>query len=395
MSARCQNIFLPALLLTFTVSGPACDLETAPDAGSPGEIRDDEVQRHLEAMIQAKYDAMQTGDASGYAAYFASTMAPLEDPWLAEDDPARVAPAFVARRAIGSEIVDIDGAIEIVGIDRHEDEWRVRYVESFSQWYRLDGVLDPEPATGVNQHVVVLRWHDGDFTITALERDDGGTDGSLEAMVAPYTAATSRLMEGGSSLPLTGPESQPSAVCAYNATYATTYANKYCGKDLNINDARGYMCGNSQNYNGNYTNYGENDCANFVSQALVAGGRSTTSTNGDRKSESSWYYNGYFSSSYSWSVASYLHNNLWVYTPSTNPTQVSDIRVGDLVFMDFTSNSTIDHVMIVTEKLAGGSWSTVKMNGHTKDRYHLPLSKVVTDNPSASFRVIRPVFNCN
>ena len=73
-------------------------------------------------------------------------------------------------------------------------------------------------------------------------------------------------------------------VSAYNASNAVSYADTYWS-----------------NYNPNYSNYNSigGDCANFVSQCLVAGGMQMTD---------GWYWYSYSNRSASWSACASMYN---------------------------------------------------------------------------------------
>lgn len=120
-----------------------------------------------------------------------------------------------------------------------------------------------------------------------------------------------------------------------NKTAVLNYANTYWNK---------------RNYNYNY--YTNNNCCNFVSQCLVAGGLSTNST----------FRNGTPAFVYIPNFKSYMQNNLGVrYIPSPSASQ---IEVGDVIM---TSSS---HVMIVTRK----EGNRIYANGNTNNRCQLQVS---------------------
>lgn len=134
---------------------------------------------------------------------------------------------------------------------------------------------------------------------------------------------------------MTSQANQKTAVKKLNKSAVLNYANTYWNK---------------RNYNYNY--YNDNNCCNFVSQCLVAGGLPTNST----------FRNGTSAFIYIPSFISYMQNNYnvkYISRPSA-----SQIDVGDVIL---TSSG---HVMIVTRK----SGNTVYANGNTNNRYQLQVS---------------------
>lgn len=134
---------------------------------------------------------------------------------------------------------------------------------------------------------------------------------------------------------MTSQANQKTAVKKLNKSAVLNYANTYW---------------NRRNYNYNY--YNDNNCCNFVSQCLVAGGLPTNST----------FRNGTSAFVYIPSFISYMQNNYNVKYISRP--YASQIDVGDVIL---TSSG---HVMIVTRK----SGNTVYANGNTNNRYQLQVS---------------------
>jgi len=115
-----------------------------------------------------------------------------------------------------------------------------------------------------------------------------------------------------------------------------------------LNYAKTYW--NKRNTSYNY--YSNNNCANFVSQCLVAAGMPTNNT----------FKNGSSAFVYIPSLKSYLINNYnvkYISRPSA-----SNIQVGDILY---TSSG---HVMVVTAK----SGNSVYATGNTNNRYNLRIS---------------------
>jgi hypothetical protein len=121
------------------------------------------------------------------------------------------------------------------------------------------------------------------------------------------------------------------------------------------------------------------DCANFVSQTLIARGW---------QMNSQWYNHH---AGADWSPA-------WGYVPAmddylrTNAAQLGltkysfdqreKIKVGDIVMFDWDDNDSLDHVQIVSAIEKSGGTIQVKMVGHNEDTDHRDLDNTITvDHP--------------
>lgn len=124
------------------------------------------------------------------------------------------------------------------------------------------------------------------------------------------------------------------AAGTYNSTNAINYAYKYWSS-----------------YNPSYRNYNSvgGDCANFISQILLAGGLKTDKT----------WYNG----STAWincaKQRSYLINQGY---SVVNNAKASDCKIGDIVY--YYKGSSIAHTAIVTKVSGGNVYVTAHNNNH-------------------------------
>lgn len=151
---------------------------------------------------------------------------------------------------------------------------------------------------------------------------------------------------------------------AYNGSAAASYADSWW---------------NSRN--GAYLNFPD-DCTNFVSQALHAGGESEIGYPSNF-SDSAWWMdtpNGQWT--HSWSVADDLYLSLTNYTSrgiledaSFHPQGggVDSIGQGDVLFYDWGQGQNISHSAI--QVVNNGHDATYPLSGslvdqHTNDRYH-------------------------
>ncbi|WP_329788522.1 amidase domain-containing protein [Lentzea sp. DG1S-22] len=151
----------------------------------------------------------------------------------------------------------------------------------------------------------------------------------------------------------------------------------------------------AENYNPNYRAYG-NDCTNFVSQVMQAGGWDYVGGGIlDRTDPDKWFYGGgpgeTFLTSYTWAGA---HNwGVFAQIHSQRTWGLSNVWLMDLadvlqVDWDHPAGdpgSIIDHTMVVT-----GRWGyqgdpfaqELYMTYHTNNRLHFPLSDIIAEtNP--------------
>jgi hypothetical protein len=152
----------------------------------------------------------------------------------------------------------------------------------------------------------------------------------------------------------------------YSASAAVTYAKKWA-KDTNSDYPRFV-----------------NDCTNFVSQSLLAGGWAMT---GDgcwhRKDDDVWWYGDSKCSlpsvraSYTWSGAQNLFNFMTASGRATSLGKVSDLEVGDVLQMAFSADDPteaynvgrVGHSMVVTDKRD----ANVFLSYHTDDHLDEPF----------------------
>lgn len=189
----------------------------------------------------------------------------------------------------------------------------------------------------------------------------------------------------------------PKAVYGYSPSRAISYARRWAKAPYNT-PTYCHFPDWSQGYGGT-------DCANFVSQCLVAGGLSmdgTTNYAGITESTTQWYsktferYTGQGAIYYShglttaWSRAkdfdTYMSrrlgpSNVVTWTSLTNMN--NNCRAGDPIGL-VNSAGTVWHVVIITAK--GSTTSSTKYCGHSNDRCDEPIS---TFSSQDNYRVYR------
>jgi hypothetical protein len=142
---------------------------------------------------------------------------------------------------------------------------------------------------------------------------------------------------------------------------------------------RAYSDRHAISRNSSYRDY-DNDCTNFASQCLEAGGKAYR--DGDRQDKKYWFYGSLqITTSYSWAGAQNLAAHLLDHTNSGNPTRISDMRIGDIVFYDRDTSGpySMNHAMVVAERVAGPD---LLLNYHTNDTYRKSLLQIQAENPN-------------
>jgi hypothetical protein len=136
----------------------------------------------------------------------------------------------------------------------------------------------------------------------------------------------------------------------------------------------------ARSYNPDYTQF-TNDCTNFISQCLRAGGWIYVGSEFSRTSNTTWYY-GYLSQSYTWAGA---HNH-WAFHASMSRSwvaeQMSWLYVGEPISIDFTGDGHIDHTVLVTTKDASNN---LYVSYHTNNNLDRPMTYFYTNYPNAKY----------
>ncbi|MEU3600073.1 amidase domain-containing protein [Streptomyces sp. NPDC006798] len=159
---------------------------------------------------------------------------------------------------------------------------------------------------------------------------------------------------------------KPNFGAAYDYDKMVTYANKHW-----------------KNYNGSYRKYSQ-DCTNFVSQIMRAGGWGETGSIINRKKNKVWFYGDYnWSTSYTWAGA---ENWYWFAKHHSKRTKILDniwkMAKADVLQLDFQGNNkNIDHTMFVTKTNRG----KIYMTYHTTNTHNKSLAKIVADYPRANY----------
>lgn len=148
------------------------------------------------------------------------------------------------------------------------------------------------------------------------------------------------------------------------------------------------------------------DCANFVSQCLLAGGAPMWGASNRGRG---WWITGGWKSgstragfypnetwSYSWSVA---HSLRWyLQTSRTGLTakrvdSPTELEPGDVILYDFQGNGVVDHSAIVTSVIDGIPYVNAHTNNSQNRHYEYRNSAAYTPNIEYFFFKINDVFN--
>ncbi|MGW1296575.1 amidase domain-containing protein [Streptomyces sp. NPDC002533] len=204
----------------------------------------------------------------------------------------------------------------------------------------------PTPTTQVTEVDLNLADDDGGGT---PDEDEGGKGSASDTRALP---------ENGIEY------TKPAVTASYNYSKMVSYANKYWKK-----------------HNNSYRTYG-NDCTNFISQAVHAGGWGPKGgALIQRKSNKYWFYGPAKPlTSYTWAGA---ENWYWFAKKHSKRTKSLDnvwkMASADVLQVDFDRNGNINHTMIVTKKYKGTPYLTY----HTTDTHNKSLKKILSDYPRA------------
>lgn len=138
------------------------------------------------------------------------------------------------------------------------------------------------------------------------------------------------------------------------------------------------------NYNTAYRRFDNQvpggDCTNFVSQALRAGGWQDAP--GFYQDPHYWWYN-FLNQTWSWVNVGYLMQFMQTSGRVQFLAYLNDLWIGDVLQIDFGANGTMDHSMMVDDKISS-DLTGIFMTYHTTDTYHKALADIVASLPLGS-----------
>lgn len=132
-----------------------------------------------------------------------------------------------------------------------------------------------------------------------------------------------------------------------------------------------YAIAHWDNYNSSYRTF-DNDCTNFISQIMEAGG--WTYESGFYQDNHYWWYN-FLNQTYSWAGAHNWGVYAQVYSHRTAPlAYVYQMLVTDVLQADWENDGNINHTMIVTGYSgSAGAASEIFLTYHTTNRLNVPF----------------------
>ena len=254
------------------------------------------------------------------------------------------------------KLVRFEFEIEDFSSQAKGKEITISFIELYREHYRIaasDSALEEEYVTeGTRPHIIRCRDDDSDkLSVLNHERIEFGS-------VPSFSSGST---DGSTSAPL------------------RTFAWPWSGSAAGI-----YSDTWALSRNPTYREY-DNDCTNFCSQCLTAGGK--TEKDGDRLLDPFWFYGSFtFTTSYTWAGAQNLKRHLASHTNSTLPADQMALRVGDLVIMEPASSSGDSwHAMVTARKTS----NDLLMNYHSQDTKHKSLNSLKAGNPGFTFHHIK------
>lgn len=225
-----------------------------------------------------------------------------------------------------------------------------------------DGSLQDESIMVTPYVVDLSAASDGSWQVTSLAEqlpnDPSVTTGRSGLIMGP-TASTTRLATASRAL-------RAARRRVPEAHIASAY---------NANAAYGYMWTYWGGHNPAYPFYG-NDCQNFVSQILYAGGEPLLGDNVWSSGEYDWYNTVGFQN-LSWALNGVSYQYLG---------SIYNLVKGDVAQFGWHGDSTPDHAMAVNSLVNGVPW----MTGHTNPDWNLPITTILADNPNTNVWAIHP-----
>jgi hypothetical protein len=116
----------------------------------------------------------------------------------------------------------------------------------------------------------------------------------------------------------------------------------------------------------------DNDCTNFVSQCLRAGGWRATAFTANFNDDRYWFLANSSYHSNSWTVSQNLRNFAYLSGRAYDLSSVRNCSAGDILGYDFDRRGTLDHMQLVCANNGGNPL----MTQHTPGYYGKPLSEI-------------------
>ena len=288
-------------------------------------------------------------------------------------------------RSAGEEYAGSNTRVEITNTSVTGSTMTVTATEETELVYKKVHGDEPPSTSYVVEHIFTFDRLYAGWTLTSNHAlaNDGPAPVTEVAVELPTPAPTADPSAASTARPA-GPLSASDKVLGSTGTPASGISPMSIPSGLNytnmVNYAFAHWGGAGAPYNGAYRSWGSEDCTNFISQALRAGG--WQDANGLWFDNGSWWYNS-LNQTHTW-----INAQAWsMFAPSrTNSLgNVWDLRYADVLQMDFSKDGTKDHTMLVT------AWnsSQIYLTYHSIDTKNRSLSSILTQYPSAWYYAYR------
>ncbi|MBH5319952.1 amidase domain-containing protein [Paenibacillus sp. GSMTC-2017] len=156
----------------------------------------------------------------------------------------------------------------------------------------------------------------------------------------------------------------------YNGTKAAEYASKYA---INNNSSQYYTFGN--------------DCTNFASQALFAGGIPMRKDTGPHESRPNWWIQFYDAGQFLYAVPWVNANEFYLTIRGTNTIDGYEastpqaLYLGDIISYDKGNDLNMDHTAVVTSFVNTPTQHTPRVSYHTTNRKDVSWDYFILNTP--------------
>ena len=371
---RCTKPSLRKLSFIFAASiALGCSVPSVALPGQAGSEPDNEAVTKAVSDYQATVDAEWTdSNTSTSAAALTSTEQEAHD---SRDELANE----------GTAVTSAKSEVSIIETTPQQDG-TIIVTADISTEFTYNG--ESEPGNWSDRHLITLSQGNSGYIVTADEIDDSAAEEAAIAGEVPdgYNPTPSSDDPNAAALPdAEDSEDQPAASPARHKQPRTNvgnmvkYAFKWTGHPNN-GDKR-------DDFNPEYPYVNGNNCANFVSQVLRAGGwgiRPGLQYHLSWESPDIWTPNFFYPmpsarTSHTWSVASFQYNYVIKHSSYTLLIDIQAARAGDLFYTDWYPerkkggpDGKIDHVMVVTGKTWAGE---PRISQKTPNRHNIPVSQ--------------------
>ncbi|MDH6350389.1 hypothetical protein M2298_002347 [Brevibacillus sp. 1238] len=280
-------------------------------------------------------------------------------------------------------ITNYETSYDMKGITENKDNYEVHIylIQEFVVNNSIESgfaddvkVVLNKPAASLNKNSLVNDSNEtsNDFEIVKMSSDTLETDLNSEGVIKKGKDFKAKMKKQNTKkqLSIEAPEGAALASYSYDGSEAADYALDY-----------------ALNPNPNYYTW-NNDCTNFVSQALNYGGipeRGTTSGNYKK-----WYYRDRWDVSNSWiNVDDFYEVATNSYTIfGSDLDYASELSLGDVVQYDIDSDGDWNHTAIVTKLTNNGRYDIPLVSYHSSNRKNVAWDYFVSKYDECDYRLI-------